>query len=203
MCLNKLADRYINDRVLLWQRFSAIDSEILIKSALTAALCIAKGGKIFSFGEGESGTVAEAFSIALLHRLNKDRPSLPVICLNASLNMAMAIGKSHGQDKILERQLNALGSKDDMLVIFCTQKTGAWLYDALDAAKFKEMSCIIFGTKNNYELQELCNIFIEMPETCHAFANELHFACAHIFCELIEACLFEYAGELLPFLKLS
>src|SRR5437867_8373233 len=74
------------------------------------------GGKILTCGNG--GSAADALHLAeeLVGRYNRDRRSLPAVCLNADPTLLTCIANDYSFDEVFARQVEGLGGKNDVLV---------------------------------------------------------------------------------------
>ena len=78
-----------------------------------------KGGKIFLCGNGGSAADAQHLSAEFLVRLKPkiNRKPLPAISLAMDTSTITACGNDLGYDKLFERNLSALGTKKDLLIV--------------------------------------------------------------------------------------
>src|SRR5262245_22178602 len=95
------------------------------------------GGKILTCGNG--GSAADALHLAeeLVGRYNRNRPSLPAICLSADPTLLTCIGNDYGYDAVFSRQVEGLGKKGDLLVCFTSSGNSANILLAIEAARIK------------------------------------------------------------------
>jgi D-sedoheptulose 7-phosphate isomerase len=102
-------------------------SQVIVK-ALKA------GRKVLTAGNG--GSAAEALHMAeeLTGRFRGDRVSLPAVSLVADPTALTCIGNDFGFDHVFSRQLEGLGQRGDVLVLFSTSGKAANLSRALTEA---------------------------------------------------------------------
>jgi D-sedoheptulose 7-phosphate isomerase len=129
-----------------------------ISQAIICAL--KKGKKILTAGNG--GSAAEALHMAeeFTGRFRSNRLSLPAISLVADCTTLTCIANDFGYDSIFSRQIEGLGNRGDVLVLFSTSGRSANVVKALKAAKSKGMITVSFlgrgggplAGKSDYEM---------------------------------------------------
>ena len=100
---------------------------------------IKNGGKIYICGNGGSAADAQHLAAEFLIRLRPtfNRRALPVISLALDTSTITACGNDIGFDKIFARNLEALGSKRDMLIAISTSGNSKNILNVLKFAKKK------------------------------------------------------------------
>ena len=98
---------------------------------------IKNGGKIYICGNGGSAADAQHLAAEFLIRLRPtfNRRALPVISLALDTSTITACGNDIGFDKIFARNLEALGSKKDMLIAISTSGNSKNILNVLKFAK--------------------------------------------------------------------
>lgn len=102
-------------------------------------------GRILACGSAESASVVQQLTASLMHRLERERPALPIFSLNQDATAISAIANDHGLDDIYARQIIGLGQEGDSLVIVTQQEFSPALLTAISAAKSRGMSIVILG----------------------------------------------------------
>lgn len=100
------------------------------------------GGKVLTAGNG--GSAADALHLAeeLVGRFDKERPSLPAICLSADPTLLTCIGNDYGFDRLFSRQIEGHGKTADVIIIFSTSGNSRNLINALETARAKNITSI-------------------------------------------------------------
>lgn len=144
------------------------------------------GGKLLTAGNG--GSAAEALHMAeeLVGRYRSNRPALPGISLAADSTALTCIGNDFGFDAVFSRQIEGLGNRGDMLVLFSTSGNGNNLRLALDAARAKEMMVVCLLGRDGGELAGRADleIIVQGTQTCHI--QEAHQVVLHLLLEQVE-----------------
>ena len=122
-------------------------SDSIIFSAKKIFKTIKNGGKIFICGNGGSAADAQHLSAEFLIRLrpNVNRKPYPVISLAQDVSTITACGNDLGFEKIFERNLMALGSKKDLLLVISTSGNSKNIINVLKYAKKKKNFLIGFS----------------------------------------------------------
>ena len=144
------------------------------------------GGKLMTAGNG--GSAADALNLAeeLVGRFDKERPSLPAICLSADPTLLTCIGNDYGYDQLFARQVQGLGKPGDILVIFSTSGNSNNLILAMESAKRNNVKTIAVLGKNGGRAKGLADHEIIVPSKETARIQELHTFILHCWLTLIE-----------------
>lgn len=81
---------------------------------------IKNGNKILVCGNGGSATMSSHFVGELVGKYNKERKALPAISLTSDSAVITSIANDLGYLYTFSRQVEALGKKGDVLVVFST-----------------------------------------------------------------------------------
>ena len=155
-----------------------------------------KGGhKILTCGHG--GSAADALHMAeeLLGRFLGDRQPLPAVALVADPTLLTCIGNDYGFEAIFPRQVEGLGQRGDVLVIFSTSGKGEGFKRAAEAAKAKGVTTIALLGKGGGPLKPLVDhaLVVDGDET--ARIQEAHILIGHTICGAAEQQLGLVPGE--------
>ena len=180
--LTELAETVERFRALL----PAVESAgVAIRDALRA------GNKLLTAGNGGSCADALHLSEELVGRFDKERPSLPSICLSADPTLLTCIGNDYGYDQLFARQVQGLGKPGDVLVVFTTSGNSNNLVLALQAARLQKVTTISVLGKSGGKAKGLADHELIVPSNNTARIQELHTFVLHSWLSIIEA---EYPG---------
>ncbi|MBR4423522.1 MAG: D-sedoheptulose 7-phosphate isomerase, partial [Mailhella sp.] len=162
----------------------------LNEAALQMARCLANGGKILVCGNGGSAADAQHMTGELLGRFLMERRSLPAIALTVDTSTLTAVGNDYGYDEVFARQVSGLGKPGDVLVAISTSGNSPNVIRAIAEARKAGMTVIGFTGKGGGKMAGLCdyNLCVTSPKT--PLIQEMHEACIHLSCELIDHYLF-------------
>lgn len=152
------------------------------------AASIAKGGTLYTCGNGGSAAQAMHLSEELIGRYNADRPAVRSICLNADPSALTCITNDMGWEQVFARQVEALVGPDDVLLAFSTSGNSPNVVRALEAATAKGATTIAFLGKGGGACAEpgRCQhpLVVDSSDTAHI--QEAHLVLLHLFCERFE-----------------
>lgn len=149
---------------------------------------IKNNGKIFLCGNGGSAADAQHLAAEFLVRLrpNVNRSPIPAISLALDTSTITACGNDYSFDNIFERNLNALGSKRDILIAISTSGNSKNILNVLKLANKKKIYCIGFLGNKGGKAKKYCNIDISINEKETARIQESHIFLGHYIFEQVE-----------------
>ena len=100
-------------------------------------------GRIFCCGEGGSGLLAQQFTIALLSRYQRERPGLPVICLNGDAAALTAVATDTSFNEVFARPLRALAQPQDVLLLISHGTGSGTALQTVQAAHDRGMPVLV------------------------------------------------------------
>jgi len=145
-----------------------------------------KGGKVISCGNGGSHCDAMHFAEELTGRYRDNRKALPAICISDPSHIS-CVSNDFGYEFIFSRYLEALGTKNDVLLGISTSGNSANVIRAAQTAKEKGMKVIILSGKDGGKLAPLADVELRVPHFGYADRiQEIHIKIIHILILLIE-----------------
>jgi len=169
---------------------SVLDHEASIRASADA-MCRAllAGGKILTAGNG--GSAADAMHLAeeLVGRYKGNRRALGAVALNSDATALTCIANDFSFDEIYSRQIEALGRKGDVLVVFSTSGNSPNILNALDAAKRNGMVAVALLGKSGGKAKDRADHEIIIASQDGARVQEAHTLILHLWLELIEAAV--------------
>ncbi len=144
------------------------------------------GGKVLAAGNGGSAADAMHMSEELVGRFRSDRCSLPAVALTADGTALTCIGNDFGFDYVFSRQVEGLGVKGDLLVLFSTSGRAANLAQAVSSARAKNMRILLILGRDGGPLagQGDCEVLVQGKGTERI--QEAHQLVMHILLEGVE-----------------
>ena len=159
--------------------------------ALALARRLAEGGKILVCGNGGSAADAQHMSGEFLGRFLMERPSLPAVALSVDSSTLTAVGNDYGIDEVFARQVSGLGRSGDALVAFSTSGKSPNIIRALEVARNMGMLTVGLTGKGGGLMPPLCDYLLDVPCPKTPLIQEIHEACLHLVCGLVDYYLFE------------
>lgn len=169
---------------------SVLDHEASIRASADAmSRTLLAGGKILTAGNG--GSAADAMHLAeeLVGRYKGNRRALASVALNSDATALTCIANDFSFDKIYSRQIEALGRKSDVLVVFSTSGNSPNILNALDAAKKIGMVTVAMLGKSGGKAKGRADYEIIIASQDGARVQEAHTLILHLWLELIEAAV--------------
>ena len=172
---------------------SLINNESFIENGaqLSAAMieCLKNGGTLFTCGNGGSHTQAMHFAEEWTGRFRKNRKPVASLALGDSSHVT-CVGNDFGFDQIFSRQLEALGRKGDMVLLFTTSGQSPNLVEAAKVAKTKGIKCIGILGRDGGVLKNMVDLAIIVHAQASDRIQEIHLKILHIAIESTERALF-------------
>ena len=147
---------------------------------------LATGGTVFWCGNGGSAADSQHLAAELVGRFARDRAPLKSMALTVDTSVLTALGNDYGFDRIFSRQIEALGSKDDLLIVLTTSGRSGNIIAALNSATQVGMKRAAFCGEYTSELQELCDIVVSIPSAIPADIQTAHITLGQMLCGRIE-----------------
>ena len=143
------------------------------------------GGKVMFVGNGGSAADAMHFAEELVVRYKRDRRPLAAIAL-CDPAMITCCGNDFGYDRIFERQVEALGRREDLLVAITTSGNSPNVLLAIDAARAIGMKTAAWLGKDGGRARGRCDIEVLIPSQQTARVQEAHKLLYHALCEWVD-----------------
>ncbi|MBM3526514.1 MAG: D-sedoheptulose 7-phosphate isomerase [Alphaproteobacteria bacterium] len=148
------------------------------------------GGKLLLAGNGGSAADAQHIAAEFVGRFVSDRAPLPAIALTTDTSALTAIGNDYGFEQVFERQLRALGRKDDVFVAISTSGRSPNVIAALKAARELGIVTVGFTKAGDSPMRALCDLTLAADSGETALIQQIHITAAHAICMLVEHELF-------------
>jgi len=147
-------------------------------------------GKILIIGNGGSAADSQHMAAELVGRFKKNRPPIPAIALTTDTSILTAVGNDFGFEEVFCRQVEALGQKNDILLIFSTSGNSKNLIKAANVAKNKHITTIALLGKGGGKLKNIVDLPLVVQADDTPRIQEMHILIIHIISEIIEQILF-------------
>jgi len=183
--------RFAELKVIL-PEFEEISAFAITSAAQLIANTFKSGHKILICGNGGSAADAQHLAAEFVNSMSKDieRTGLPAISLSTDSSIITAVANDRDFSQIFSRQVEALGNRDDVLVIFSTSGESKNCINALRLAKNKGLKTILF-TGRESSISKQASISIQVPTSNTQHIQEFHVIAYHIMVELVENILYK------------
>ena len=162
---------------------------IKIVNAVTDTL--KKDGKIITCGNGGSASDAQHMTSEFMVRLRKNfkRPPIPCITLANDSPLFTAHSNDLNFNSIFSRSIEALGKKNDCLIVFSTSGKSKNIIEILKAARNLKITSVGFLGNNGGEAHNFCDYSLIIPSNKTSHIQEAHITLVHILVEIVEEIL--------------
>lgn len=168
-----------------------MQSSIIDSIAKEWIAALEQGNKIIFCGNGGSAADSQHLSAELVGRYKINRPSLAAVSLTVDTSALTAIANDFGYEQVFSRQLEGLGKSGDCLVGISTSGNSQNIVNAFIKAKEMGVKTIAFTGEGGGKMKELADICLNVPSSVTNNIQEMHIACGHIVCELVEKHFFQ------------
>ena len=174
-------------------RLADLSAESLVDDIAAAAglvqSTLAGGGTLFFCGNGGSAADAQHLATEYVVRYMKNRRALPAIAITTDTSLITATGNDFGFDEIFSRQVQALVTSRDLLVIHSTSGNSPNVIKAAEAAKEKGATVVAFSSRDGGALRAIADHSVIVPSDRTDRAQEIHLCIEHMICDLVESAL--------------
>ena len=187
----------VADSVAVKQRFFEANAEALIDAARALAECYARGGRLFTMGNGGSSCDASHLAVEFQHPVTAGRPALPAMNLCHDTAMTSAVGNDVGFEQIFARQIEAHGKPGDVLAGFSTSGNSENLIAAFGKARELGLVTLGFagGSGGQMRTSGLLDHWLVVPTDSIHRVQESHVLCYHILWDLVHTLLADRRGS--------
>ena len=150
---------------------------------------IKNSGKLMSCGNGGSSGDAQHITSEFVNRFEIERKEMPAISLNSDTATMTSIGNDYGYEYIFSKQINAIGSEKDILMVFTTSGNSKNILEAINTAKKKNIKVLLVTGGDGGKAQSLIgsdDISIIIPSDRTSRIQEMTLIVIHSICECID-----------------
>jgi D-sedoheptulose 7-phosphate isomerase len=172
-------------------------SPYIVSASQKLVQCLLNEGKILVCGQGGSAANGLHFTTALLNHFEVERPSLPAISLSTDMVFMTDVASVNQYDSVFARQIQAIASSKDILLVLTTAGNSSALIHAVNAANEIGIDTIVLNGQDGGVLSTHLgpeDIDIKVPGDTSALIRENHLFILHCLCDLIDQTLFGQMG---------
>jgi D-sedoheptulose 7-phosphate isomerase len=148
------------------------------------------GGTLFFCGNGGSAADAQHIAAEYVVRYARGRRALSAVALTTDASILTAAGNDLGFDEIYARQVEALCTASDLLILHSTSGRSPNLIAAARAARAGRVPTVAFLGKGGGALAALVDEAVIVPSDETSLIQLIQMALEHLIVELVEADLF-------------
>lgn len=157
--------------------------------AMNCIACLQKGGKLFFCGNGGSASDAQHLAAELIGRFYKERAAIPAIALSTDTSVLTCLSNDYSYDIIFERQLEALCTTEDAIILISTSGNSQNLVKAAQFGERHGIYTAAFLGKTGGLLRDQVKDALIVPSSDTPRIQEMHIFLGHTLCELIEEAI--------------
>ncbi len=164
-------------------------SEDIVNLGILIAKRLKMGYKLLICGNGGSAADSQHFAAEIVGRFEKERKGYAAIALTTDTSAITAIGNDYGFENIFSRQVEALGTKGDILIGISTSGNSINVIRAIEKAKELKLFTVGFLGRDGGKLKDIVDkAFIVRSENT-ARIQEVHLTLEHALCKIIDMYL--------------
>jgi D-sedoheptulose 7-phosphate isomerase len=154
------------------------------------AVSLKKSGKIMLFGNGGSAADAQHIAAEFVGRFKLERQGLASVALNTNTSIITSIANDYGYEEIFSRQIEAIGSDNDIAIGISTSGNARNVIAGILEAKRMGLKTIALTGSGGGEIAAIADLSLIVPSDNTPRVQEAHIVIGHIICELAEQNLF-------------
>lgn len=187
IAMRDIIEQNVREHVSLLQQTMQTDyADRIIEAAECILHVMQTGHKILIAGNGGSAADAQHMAAELVVRFEKEREGYPAMALTTDTSILSAGGNDYGFDAVYERQIQALGRKEDAFIAISTSGNSENIVRAARMAVNKKMKVIGMTGQDGGKLKPFCDIALCVPCGRTARIQEIHEHTIHTLCQIIE-----------------
>jgi D-sedoheptulose 7-phosphate isomerase len=145
------------------------------------------GGTLYFCGNGGSAADAQHLAAEYVVRYALNRRPLAAVALTTDTSILTAAGNDLGFEQVFARQVEALCTRDDLLILHSTSGQSPNLLAAARAARKNGVATIAFLGKGGGALAGLADETVIVPSNATSLVQLIHLALQHLIVEAVEA----------------
>ena len=179
----------INEALLVKRKLNHVNfKKKVLTSINNIHLSINSGGKVLLCGNGGSAADAQHLAAEFLVRLRPhvNRQSLPALSLAMDTSTITACANDYSFKYLFSRNLESIGSKNDVLIAISTSGNSKNILEVLKVAKKKKIFSIALLGGNGGKAKNLADLNLIVPSKITARIQECHIFLGHLIFEAVE-----------------
>ena len=172
----------------LLQQLSAL-APALQRAVDVIADALLNGHKLLCAGNGGSAADCAHFAAEITGRFQLDRPGFPAIDLTANHSLTTALINDFPPAQLFARQVHALATSGDVLVVFSTSGNSENICLALEAAGDLKLTSVALLGRDGGRCKSLADVQLIVPGDNTARIQEAHLLLYHTICQVLDPLL--------------
>lgn len=181
----QIVEQQLEESAQLKRELFKMSGEI-VKLAEDMYSCLKKNGRIFFCGNGGAAGDSQHLAAELVGMFMKDRRALAGIALTVNPSVVTAVSNDWSFDYVFARQVEALMTKNDLLICISAGGNSPNLIAAVDAAKKMGARTAALLGKGGGKCASMVDRALVVPSQLTPRIQEAHITIGHIACGLVE-----------------
>lgn len=194
--MQELVSAIVADSIEVKRNYFAEHAGDIVRAASMIAAAFSTGAKLLLCGNGGSSTDAQHIAGEFVNQFSKrKRNALPALALSTDGGVLTSIANDTGFENVFARQIEAFGTRGDVLIAITTSGASANIVAACTQASAQELKVIGLLGGDGGRVGPLCDLALVVPSPDTQRIQETHNLIGHILCELVERTLFPSAQD--------
>ena len=176
----------LRDLATLAERAAQSLPESVARAASMVRQTVARGGTLYFCGNGGSAADAQHVATEYVVRYRKNRRPVRAVALTTDTSLLTAAANDFGFAEVFARQVEALVTPNDLLVIHSTSGNSPNVLRAAETARERGVTVLALTAGGGGRLRDLADHVIVVPTDRGDRAQEIHLCLEHLICELVE-----------------
>jgi len=181
----------LKDSLKVKERFIKENVSDLILLAEKIVLAFTNDRKLMICGNGGSAADAQHLAAEFVNRFEMERPPLPAIALTTDTSILTCVGNDYCFDDVFAKQIKAIGTEGDILLIISTSGNSNNILEAAKAADSRGIYVVGLTGGNGGQLAGLADSALIVQSNSTPRIQETHIFAGHIVCQLVDYILFQ------------
>lgn len=188
MNLTGIVEQQLEESAQIKQALRNMSAEI-VGLAQDMYACLMDGGRVFFCGNGGAAADSQHLAAELVGMFLQDRRALPGIALTVNPSVVTAVSNDWSFDDVFARQVQALVSRDDLLICISAGGNSPNIVRAIEEAKKIGARTAALLGKGGGKSAMMADRALVVPSSMTPRIQEAHITIGHIACGLVEEWL--------------
>jgi D-sedoheptulose 7-phosphate isomerase len=176
----------LGEHVAVAEAMVTLSEDIRLAGAL---ICdkLARGGFVYTFGNGGSAADAQHLTGELVGHYKRDRRPLPAVTLSTDASAMTCIANDYSYEDVFKRQVGALARPGDIVVAFTTSGRSPNVVAGLAAAQARGATTVLFAGGDGGPARIHADRTLLVPSKSTQRIQEMHTLMLHVISEMVDA----------------
>jgi D-sedoheptulose 7-phosphate isomerase len=184
--MRELLARQLGDHI---ETARSVEALLPLVADIGELLCrtFAKGGRLYTFGNGGSAADAQHLAAEMIGRYKRDRPPLPAVALTVDPSVVTCVANDYSYDDVFARQVTALARPGDVVAGFTTSGRSPNIVRGLAAARDARATTVLFAAGGGGDALQYADYAVLVPSLTTPRTQEMHLLILHLLSEWVDA----------------